>query len=184
MAAWAPYLKTLHTEMADGMMDHLRNFQDVVDRAMRARMAEDIRTFLRLTPKKFDAYLRETAGAKVSPGKVTFSRCWWCQEYSRQKCSGCGARVYCSRSCQCLDWRRHKKECRDFQDHGSKELTIQIVTATGSRTLVCAEISYLRRCKVTTEADVGDTVKITSVLTVPQNNENLNNFISRYGTDT
>ena len=38
-------------------------------------------------------------------------RCGHCRAAARQRCARCANVVYCSRECQRLDWRRHKRFC-------------------------------------------------------------------------
>ncbi len=40
--------------------------------------------------------------------------CWTCARETEKimKCSSCRVAAYCSRACQCKDWKNHKKTCR------------------------------------------------------------------------
>ena len=48
-----------------------------------------------------------------------YRMCTYCQSWCRNKtrwCEGCMSEVYCSRTCQKKDWKRHKDECIPMQN--------------------------------------------------------------------
>ena len=48
-----------------------------------------------------------------------YRMCTYCQSWCRNKtrwCLGCMSEVYCSRTCQKKDWKRHKDECIPMQN--------------------------------------------------------------------
>ena len=47
-----------------------------------------------------------------------YRMCCYCQAWCRNKtrwCNGCRSEVYCSKTCQKNDWKRHKEACRKEQ---------------------------------------------------------------------
>ena len=50
---------------------------------------------------------------------MRYRMCTYCQSWCRNKtrwCLGCMSEVYCSRTCQKKDWKRHKDECIPMQN--------------------------------------------------------------------
>jgi hypothetical protein len=47
-------------------------------------------------------------GSGVNKNKV----CRVCGQTGELKCSGCNKARYCSRACQKIDWKKHKKTCK------------------------------------------------------------------------
>jgi len=64
-------------------------------------------------------------------------RCGTCKNYATMKCSRCKAVWYCSQSCQCANWDKHKSECADL----AQQLKTLHVT------FWCDEDRPQRRCK-------------------------------------
>ena len=56
---------------------------------------------------------------EVEEVTMRYRMCTYCQSWCRNKtrwCEGCRSEVYCSRTCQTKDWKRHKDECIPMQN--------------------------------------------------------------------
>jgi len=60
-----------------------------------------------------------SSGIEWEEVTMRYRMCGYCHSWCRNKtrwCQGCMSEVYCSRTCQTKDWKRHKGECIPMQN--------------------------------------------------------------------
>lgn len=92
-----------------------------------------------------------------SSDRLQHKNCWMCYgNSSRNLCSKCGVAIYCNRTCQVLDWKNHKKYCKNVSI--IKEATLN-TASNQSKDATNISSSFTTTATTTTD-DCKDKVKI------------------------
>jgi hypothetical protein len=47
-----------------------------------------------------------------------------CDKKAKEKCGGCAYARYCSKSCQTVDWKQHKADCKEMKEMKNNSLNL------------------------------------------------------------